>query len=186
MCMKRLLIWTSMANDEITKRVFEGVLWGYPDLVETLFEVVGPALVEERQKKIRQREEAEEKNAATEHSDDSLVTDVADTNHDKDGTAPVSIAFLYDQLLGYSNAMHRVVQQNGQSQPESPPPTSCERILSTLQAIESAFANPIQQMDVPWLEDEASVPNGNKEATSMLEDTVEGPYNGQNYKDAGE
>lgn len=41
-------------------------------------------------------------------------------------------------------------------------------------------------MDVPWLEDEASVPNGNKEATSMLEDTVEGPYNGQNYKDAGE
>lgn len=53
------LIRISMDNSLEVGRVFRGQLWGYRNLVKMLFEVVGPALVVDRERKIREREEAE-------------------------------------------------------------------------------------------------------------------------------
>lgn len=55
-----LLIRISVDNDPRAKLAFSrGILWGYPDLVEKLFEEVRPVMVEAREKR-REREEAEQ------------------------------------------------------------------------------------------------------------------------------
>lgn len=48
--MSILLIWISLESTPFGRNLFGGILWGYPDLVNKLFVVVGPALVEERKK----------------------------------------------------------------------------------------------------------------------------------------
>lgn len=64
---ENLLILISINNNPTSERFFRLWLWGYPDLVKKLFEVVGPNLVEERERGRREREEAEEQRRTMEH-----------------------------------------------------------------------------------------------------------------------
>lgn len=55
-----------MDNNSNLKQRFRGLLWGYPDLVKNLFDVVGPALLEIREKREREKEEAEQQDMTIE------------------------------------------------------------------------------------------------------------------------
>lgn len=85
MCMHSLLILIRMDNDRNVKRSLEKALWGYPDLVKKLFEVLGPALAEEREKR-REKEEAVQQRTTMEHVDN--VSEVV--AEDNDNTTPVT------------------------------------------------------------------------------------------------
>lgn len=83
--MHSLLILFRMDNDRNVKRSLGKALWGYPDLVRKLFEVLGPALVEERERR-REKEEAVQQRTTMEHVDN--VSEVV--AEDNDDTTPVT------------------------------------------------------------------------------------------------
>lgn len=62
--MSILLIYISLESTPFGRNLFGGILWGYPDLVKKLFDVVGPALVEERKKAGTYREDPSRVNMA--------------------------------------------------------------------------------------------------------------------------
>lgn len=120
-----------MCDTPFAKRLFRGRLWGYPDLVKALFEIVGPALVEEHEKSRREREEAEKRRMITEHVNnvpDVVGEDMNDT--DPDPSQSNEPTFL-DDRSGVPDISQTVAQLDSQGLPDNHPPTTDEHPLQT-------------------------------------------------------
>lgn len=176
---------SSIYNDSQAKRRFKVLLWGYPDLVKELFEVVGPALAKERDIRKTEGEEAEHQYTTTEHGgNDFLVPEVTGPSQGMGGTGTASISPRSSQSASLDDGskpsieMHGDTQSDSQHKPVAPSRTSGEQALLTASgntgALEPALENP-----VPGEDDGCTVPHETEGGASMSENTVEGSYKGK-------
>lgn len=132
MCMNNLLISISIDNNPKFRRLLRERLWGYPDLVKTLYEVVGPALAKEgHENRRREREEAEQQRTTTKYV--SNVSDIAVEDKASPAHVPHQSAepALFDNGPRRSYDEHTGMQLDGQGQPDGYAPITDEHLLWT-------------------------------------------------------
>lgn len=187
--MNKLLNWISMDNESYVKERFRRHLWGYPDLFK-LFEGVGLALAEEREKRRREKEDTEQQRMTTEN-----VINIPEVLAEDNGkTAPdpsqSSKPTYIDGGSRLSDVRKIDSQLDGRGQPDDHLPTSTtcdERPLraatsATIEVLESMSVIPIPQ---PNLDEVAGTPNELEEVPSTLENKYGGSRNAHRKEESG-
>lgn len=178
-----------MDNESYVKERFRRHLWGYPDLFK-LFEGVGPALAEEREKRRGEREDAEQQRMTTEHVINIPKVLAEDNGNTAPDPSQSSKPTYIDGGSGLSDVRKIDSQLDAQSQSDDHLPTSTtsdERPLrtatsATIEALESTSVVPILQ---PNLDEVAGTPNEIEEVPSTLEDKHGGSHNAHSREESG-
>lgn len=163
-----------MENDATTKEeLSRGVLWGYPDLVKKVFGVVGPALVEEREKRRTEREEAGQNDMTKEDFD--IVLEVLPEVEDKTASVPPQLRPLEDES-GPLITTHAVSEPEFPGQPEYNLPSLAECVLLTASDAE-AQKPPSENVILQSAIGEGAIPTYEiEEVPSTAESNDEGPH----------
>lgn len=173
-----------MTNDSTCLQYFRAMLWGYPDLVEELFETVGPALVAEREKKRREREEADQQNLTMEHADDGTEV-VAE---DKNDSAPAPSQSSESAILDHGTGLPDVKKPESQGQPDDHSLAFDERPQPTATSATTEALDPTPGVSIPKtnMEEAAGTPKGIEEAPSTSDNNNEESRIAQSKEESGE
>lgn len=172
-----------MSNDPSGLQYLRARLWGYPDLVKKLFDVLVPALVEEHEKKRRVREEVEQQNLTMEHIDDGPEV-VAE---DKEDTAPAPSQSNESAVVDHGTGLPDVRNPESQGQPEDHSPALDERPLPTAASATMEALEPTPGVSIPQtnMEEAAGTPKEIEEVPSTSDNNNEESRIAQNKEESG-
>lgn len=159
-----------MDKNQATEQQFRRILWGYPDIVKKLFEVLGSALVEER----RIIEEARDRRKERKAAEQQFTTNKAGNSN----LAPGNEGLLVDNNVTVPpQPVPLEIHAVAQDRPDDHPPTldECPRLTASsasTEALEPTSGIPIPKSSAE--EVEASTSNEIEEVLSTSGANKEG------------
>lgn len=156
--MEEVLRWISMDNDPRANALYKSLLWGYPDLITKLFEVVRPALIEEREKR-RELEEEWQRGRTVEHvkRNHEIMEEIKDSTT---STPQQCLSVPSDDGSGPLDLTQTVACPDSQAQPIKHPTTS-NGYLSTVSTSTMETLKPFPGIQTPQSDtgEAANLPN---------------------------